>query len=833
MKKLIVLLSTILVLSPTDLTAETMNHIRINQLGYLTQSVKTAVFVSRDNTEVDSFELYDALTDKPVYMSYNVRGYDSYAAFTNAERLSFSDLTKPGAYYIVAGGARSPSFRVGDDVYDGTADFLLRYMRQQRCGYNPFLKDSCHVDDGFLIYHPTLDSTHVDVTGGWHDATDYLQYVATSANAVHQMLFAYWMNPGAFGDAYDVNGDPGANGIPDVLDEAKWGLDWLVKMNPEKDLMFNQIADDRDHVGFRLPTEDKADYGKGPERPVYVATGEVQGLFEHKNRTTGIASTAGKFASAFALGADVLRGHYPEFAEKITQKAVNAYDYGLRNPGACQTAPGGAPYFYEEDNWVDDMELAAVQLGRLTGEERYYSEARDFGRREPVTPWMTENGARHYQYYPFTNVGHPLLTEHGSDAEREEFAGYIKLGMDSIARRGQENPFLMGIPYIWCSSNLVSAFLTQCLLYREATGDDSYIEMEAAMRDWLFGCNPWGTSMIVGLPSYGDYPDDTHSSLALVGMPLDGGLVDGPVFTSVYDKQLWIELQHEDEYAPFQSDLVVYHDDFGDYSTNEPTMDGTATLFHYLSALQTEGMKERPSLKPVTLDHGGVIRTDTSKTEINLVFTAHTFVDGYDTVRTILKKHGVPASFFFTGIFYRMPEFAHMVTELRGDGHYIGAHSNMHILYAPWDNRDSTLVSHEVFLKDIRDNYAEMAKFGITKEDAPYYMPPFEWYNTIHSEWCRQAGLTLINLTPGTWVNQDWTIPDNPDFPYYSSDNLYSRLMNFEKNDPNGLNGTILLVHFGTDPRRTDKFYDRLDSLITELKGRGYRFTSLTETIGK
>ncbi len=129
MKKLIVLLSTILVLSPTDLTAETMNHIRINQLGYLTQSVKTAVFVSRDNTEVDSFELYDALTDKPVYMSYNVRGYDSYAAFTNAERLSFSDLTKPGAYYIVAGGARSPSFRVGDDVYDGTADFLLRYMR--------------------------------------------------------------------------------------------------------------------------------------------------------------------------------------------------------------------------------------------------------------------------------------------------------------------------------------------------------------------------------------------------------------------------------------------------------------------------------------------------------------------------------------------------------------------------------------------------------------------------------------------------------------------------------------------------------------------------------
>src|SRR3546814_19463799 len=107
-------------------------------------------------------------------------------------------------------------------------------MRQQRCGYNPYLQDSCHVHDGYRIYHPTLDSTHIDVTGGWHDASDYLQYVTTSANAVFQLLLAYEHYPGTFGDAFNASGDPGANGVPDVLDEAQWGMDWLIKMTPAK-----------------------------------------------------------------------------------------------------------------------------------------------------------------------------------------------------------------------------------------------------------------------------------------------------------------------------------------------------------------------------------------------------------------------------------------------------------------------------------------------------------------------------------------------------------------------------------------------------------------------
>lgn len=158
-------------------------------------------------------------------------------------RLDFSNFQEPGTYYLKAGKAVSPRFPINAQVYNGTADFLLNYMRQQRCGYNPFLKDSCHVHDGYIVYHPTKTGQHIDVRGGWHDATDYLQYTTTSANAIYQMMFAYQENPEAFGDAYNAAGLPEANGIPDIVDEIKWGLDWLNRMNPAPGELYNQIAD--------------------------------------------------------------------------------------------------------------------------------------------------------------------------------------------------------------------------------------------------------------------------------------------------------------------------------------------------------------------------------------------------------------------------------------------------------------------------------------------------------------------------------------------------------------------------------------------------------------
>lgn len=579
--------------------------VRINQLGYLPQSIKVAVFISEEPVNLSKFQLIDAKTGKKVKTIKNVQSTGKYGTMNSTYRLNFTEFEKSGEYYIKAGDAKSPVFPINTSVYDGTADFLLNYMRQQRCGYNPHIQDSCHTHDGYILYHPTKTGQHIDVTGGWHDATDYLQYTTTSANAIYQMMFAYQQNPEAFGDEYDANGHKGANGIPDIIDEIKWGLDWLNKMNPEPGELYNQIADDRDHAGMRLPNECKVDYGYGPGkgRPVYFCSGEpqIQGTF--MNKTTGAASTAGKFASCFALGSRILEPFYPEFADLIGSKAEAAYQVGVDKPGNHQTASVLAPYIYEEDNWVDDMELGAMELYQMTGDKKYLEQAIEYARREPVTPWMGADSARHYQWYPFMNMGHYHLAQLGNDRVKSEFVRNMRTGIHRTYEKAVESPYLHGIPYIWCSNNLTTAMLTQCRLYRELTGDNTYAEMEASLRDWLFGCNPWGTSMIVELPKHGDYPTQPHSSYLNAGKGTTvGGLVDGPVYANIFKHLEGVNMdgipnRPGEDYARFQPDLMVYHDAIGDYSTNEPTMDGTACLTFYLSSLEMDGAKQAKSKK--------------------------------------------------------------------------------------------------------------------------------------------------------------------------------------------------------------------------------------------
>lgn len=831
--------------------ASAQSWIRINQLGYLPRATNVAVFVSKGERVPTGFELRDARTNAAVFSSKKVTSYGPYAAFRATARLDFSAVRKPGNYYLQAGETRSPAFQIGPDVYEGTADFTLKYLRQQRSNYNPFLRDTCHRTDGFVIYHQdgAKDSTHLDVSGGWHDASDYLQYLPTSANAVYQLLFAYQHHPGSFGDQFDHWGNPGKNGIPDVLDEAKWGMDWLLKLNPAPGEYYNQLGDDRDHAGMRLPNRDSVRYTPnrafGFSRPAYFITGQPQGCFRYKNRTKGVASSAGKFASAFALGSEVLAKFYPEYAGRLRRRALDAYAFGLSKPGTTQTAPGRAPYFYEEDNYVDDLELAAAELHRLNAGTGFLAEAAEYGRAEPTTPWMGADTARHYQWYPFVNLGHYRVAADPAGVSKQ-FREFMRLGIEKVVKRGAKNPFLNGVPFIWCSNNLTVNFLTQLNLYRKLTGDRQFEEAEAALRDWLFGCNPWGTSMVVGLPGEGVSPRDPHSAFThLYFFPIDGGLVDGPVYGSIWKSLLGITLYAPDEFVEFQSDVAVYHDDYGDYSTNEPTMDGTACLSYYLAAMQAEGSADRRSARverqkpgrnqaptsgqrhpyptPQPDGHGAIRRFDPTEKTIRLVFTGHEFAEGGPTLLRTLKKHGVKASFFLTGEFYR--NHGPLVRQLKAAGHFLGPHSDQHLLYCDWKTRDSTLVSRAQFEADLAANLGEMKKLGIEKLAMPWFLPPYEWYNAEVAGWAKEAGVRLLNFTPGTLSPADYTTPDAAN--YRSSEVIFQNILAFEQKTPLGLNGFVLLLHVGTDPRRTDKFYDRLDAMLTELGRRGYGFAQL------
>ncbi|MET0573755.1 MAG: glycoside hydrolase family 9 protein [Pedobacter agri] len=797
--------------------------IRINLLGYPAHGSKVAVWASKVDKVPVLFELIDEQTKKVVYTSLNIKPFGAYGPFKQTARINFSGFKGSGRFYIKADGILSPIVIINDEVYKGTADFCLRYMRQQRSGFNPYLKDSCHTHDGFALYGAKAgikDSTHFDASGGWHDASDYLQYATTSANAAYHLLMAYRDFPQVFSDEKQANGLDGKNNIADVLDEAKWGLDWLLKMHPKKNIMFNQLADDRDHISMRIPKEDNQ-YGKGFERPLYFISGEPQQRGKFLNNTTGTSSTAAKFSSAFNLGAFLFNKIDVKYSKRLSAKAGTAMRFAMKKPGVTQTASVKSPYIYAEDNWVDDVELAAVasNFNKPKPVKNNLLAAINFAEREKITPWMAKDTAAHYQYYPFINIGHYELAKQLDGEEKLKITDYYKAGINEVWNRAKQNAFYRGIPFIWCSNNLTASFAIQCSWYADLTGDKSFMELEQANFDWLFGCNPWGTSMVYGLPSWGDTPIDPHSAFThLKNYPIDGGLVDGPVYTNIYNSLIGIKLSDADEYAEFQSDLAVYHDDYGDYSTNEPTMDGTASLIYLLAAKEHQAK----AIQHKTYSLGANTRGDSTVKKISLIFTGDEFADGGQKTLKTLQEENVKASFFLTGNFYRNANFKSLIKKLKAAGHYLGAHSDKHLLYCDWKNRDSLLLTQKQFSDDLNANYAAMLNFGVEKKDAKYFLPPYEWYNETIANWTAKQGLTLINFTPGTRSNADYTFPEMGK-SYRSSEEIFKSITNFNTQKNNGLNGFYLLLHIGTDPKRKDKFYDRLPELIRYLKKDGYK----------
>lgn len=806
------------------LVANAGSWIRVNQVGYLPSSSKVAVFISDDKgTENASFSVVNAANGATVLSGSGLRGNADRWGMKRAYRLYFSQITAPGSYYITCEGAKSPTFKIDGGVYDGMADFVLKYMRQQRCGDNPYLDTLCHQHDGYIVDLPGREGEKIDVRGGWHDASDCLQYLTTSATATFQMMFAWQQHPDKriFKDHYLANGRPGENGIPDILDEARWGIDWMLRMNPDSTLMFNQIADDRDHKGMRLPSQDIADYGYGPGlgRPVFPVTGKPQGLRKYKNRSTGVSSSAAKYASVFALGAEIFKDIDPALSGRMQEKAAPDYRYGQRYPGNNQTACTVSPYFYEEDNWVDDMELAAAAAYDVTGSAGWLKDADYWGELEDVSPWMELGRARHYQYYPFINLGHYYLAKSGNEAISRKYCDYMRRGLECLWRRARtdSDPFFHGVPFMWCSNNFVSAAVTQAMLYRQLTGDTRFSEMEASLCDWLFGCNPWGTAMICGLPGVEDSPTRVHSFVTILNHEIPyGGLVDGPIARERYEGLLGVHLNYPDEYAPFQQGAAVYHDDPGDYSSDEPTMDGTASLTYMLSALESEGHKGM-----VTDNRNQVVRFDGRGKKLYLIFSADSAFEGAPVILKTLKRHHAKGSFFFTGNCMRMPEHQAVLKSIIKQGHMVSGHSDRHLLYANWDG--TPLVSRDSLVRDLHANLACLARLGVDTARIKYFLPPYEHCTAQNVRDIASQGLTVVNLTPGVTTNADYTTPDMKN--YRPSQQLIDAL--FKREAEQGLDGSIILIHPGTQPARTDKLYNRLDEIMTRLERLGYSFEPL------
>ena len=122
-----------------------------------------------------------------------------------------------------------------------------------------------------------------------------------------------------------------------------------------------------------------------------------------------------------------------------------------------------------------------------------------------------------------------------------------------------------------------------------------------------------------------------------------------------------------------------------------------------------------------------------------------------------------------------------------------------------------------------------MEEAGLNMNQPYYFLPAFEYYNSQISNWTKQLGVTLVNYSPGSTSNADYTTPDMKS--YRSSNQIYDNIIKYEANHT--LNGFMLLTHIGTDNQRTDKFYNKLDQLIVTLQQKGYNFVPINILLNK
>jgi peptidoglycan/xylan/chitin deacetylase (PgdA/CDA1 family) len=218
---------------------------------------------------------------------------------------------------------------------------------------------------------------------------------------------------------------------------------------------------------------------------------------------------------------------------------------------------------------------------------------------------------------------------------------------------------------------------------------------------------------------------------------------------------------------------------------------------------------------------GGVVRGPRDRRALTLCYTGHAFGECLPGILDALAARALRATFFFTGDFLREPRFRASVELLVSRGHFLGPHSDRHLLYCDWTPERPTLVSRDRFREDLEANLAEIERYGVARTAVTHYMPPYEHYNEEIVAWCAALGITVVGYTPGTLSAADWAPEDHP--RYRGTDEIYESIYRREREDPYGLNGFLLLMHAGAGPKRPDKSVRRLAELLDYLLERGYR----------
>ena len=311
--------------------AQSLDFFHVDQFGYLPNQTKVAVISnpqvgfnsSLSFTPNTTLEVREVTTDSVAY-SGAIQAWNSGATHSQSGDqgwwFDFSSVNQSGEYYIYdpVNGDSSAVFAVSDTAYNGVLEAAMKMFYYNRCGFE---KASPYAATGFTdplafaqdtaarnVYDQTNTSTTKDMSGGWFDAGDYNKYVTFAEDPVHDLLWAYQQNPDIFGD--DMHIPESGNGIPDLLDEVKWELDWLLKM-------VNTDGSVHIKVGNRS-------YSENISAPPSANTS-----FRYYAPT---CSSSGIAAASMLAHAALVFNEFPamaSYAQTLETQAINCWDYVL------------------------------------------------------------------------------------------------------------------------------------------------------------------------------------------------------------------------------------------------------------------------------------------------------------------------------------------------------------------------------------------------------------------------------------------------------------------------------------------------------------------------
>ncbi len=468
--------------------------INVNQIGYGINNKKTAIF--RDSSLDNMFDVVDVNSGKTVFTGDIKGSVQTSSAGETVAYGDFSSVTNPGTYKIVAANSgESYEFIIAENAYEKIFDDVVKMFYMQRCGSeltkklaDDFAHPACH--DKPAIIHGTNKTK--DVSGGWHDAGDYGRYVVPGAKAAADLMLAYEDYPEVFDDNLGI--PESGNGVTDVLDEVRYELDWLLKMQDESSGGVYHKVTTLNFGGMVMPEEEK----------------EALYIMPISNCATG------DFAAVMAMAARVYGNFDKTFANKCLSAAKTALAYmerndnkgGFKNPSDVSTGE------YPDGNDADEYFWALSELYKTTGDSSYHEKLKKLNV-ESLEDGMGWQAVTLYGCYAYLNSKNTDVSF--KNKVQNKFNSYLNSVENNINTDGYYSS--MGDVYPW-GSNMALANNGMVLFMADKN------DLAKTQLDYLLGANSTSYCFVTG---YGTLsPDDTHHrpSQALK-MTMKGMLIGG------------------------------------------------------------------------------------------------------------------------------------------------------------------------------------------------------------------------------------------------------------------------------------------------------------------